>query len=69
MIDKRLERIMEIRNELFDIANSYAGDETGVIASELHRSCNCILRANKMATEGISPLDEERQFSEWLFKL
>lgn len=36
---------MELRNELFDIANSYAGDETGSAAVSLHNACNAILRA------------------------
>jgi len=46
-MDKRIQRILEIRKELFDIANSYAGDETGTAAIYLHESCNCILSAHE----------------------
>jgi hypothetical protein len=37
---------LELRNRLFDLANSFAGDETGHIACLLHESCNCILQAS-----------------------
>jgi len=46
-----VERAMELRKEIFDIANSYAGDETGDIAVMLHQSCNCILSARQMLKE------------------
>jgi hypothetical protein len=46
-----VERAMELRKEIFDIANSYAGDETGDIAVMLHQSCNCILNARQMLEE------------------
>lgn len=42
----KIERMMEIHKELFDIANSYAGDKTGVVAVKLHEACNSILEAN-----------------------
>lgn len=40
-----IERALEIREELFDIANSYAGDRTGHVAMMLHQACNHILYA------------------------
>ncbi len=40
-----MKRAMELRQELFSLANSFAGDETGHIAVLLHNSCNCILWA------------------------
>jgi hypothetical protein len=46
-VDKQINRAMELRKELFDIANSFAGDETGDIAIMLHESCNWILRAKQ----------------------
>ena len=46
-MEKRIQRILEIRKELFDIANSYSGYETGTAAIYLHESCNCILFAYK----------------------
>ena len=42
-----IERALEIRTELFDIANSYAGKEHGHAAGILHEACNCILRADR----------------------
>ena len=42
---ERIDRAMEIRDELFQLANSFAGDETGHVAMELHQSVNCISRA------------------------
>ena len=36
---------MSLRDRLFDIANLFAGDETGHIAVTLHASCNSILWA------------------------
>ena len=47
-MNDRINRAMEIRKELFDIANSFAGDETGDVVVMLHESCNCILYANQM---------------------
>ena len=40
-----IDRALEIRQELFDLANSLAGEETGKSAVQLHEACNCILRA------------------------
>ena len=40
-------RALEIRNELFDIANSYVGENTGFAAVTLHEACNKILEAER----------------------
>ena len=42
-----MERALELREELFSIANSYAGEETGYVACMLHEACNAIVRAKK----------------------
>lgn len=42
---ERTERLKAIKSELFDLANSYAGEETGRIAVQLHESVNYINRA------------------------
>lgn len=44
----KIDRAMELRSELFEIANSFAGDETGDVAVMLHESCNCIFRAKEV---------------------
>ena len=38
---------MELRSRLFDLANSFAGAETGDVAVMLHQACNCILFAKQ----------------------
>ena len=65
-MDKRLERINEIRDELFDMANSFAGDKTGAVAVELHGACNKMGRAVQMIERGIIPEDHTRQVTDWL---
>ena len=40
-----IERALEIKEELFSIANSYSGEETGEAAMLLHEACNNILKA------------------------
>jgi hypothetical protein len=66
MNDKRITRLNEILNELHDIANSFAGDETGVVAVELHYSSNRIANALRMLEDGITPEDKHKQLVEWL---
>jgi hypothetical protein len=43
--EEKIEVLLVIREMLFNMANSYAGEETGHIAVMLHESCNWILRA------------------------
>ena len=43
--EDKIEILLVIREMLFNMANSYAGDETSHIAVMLHESCNWILRA------------------------
>ena len=38
--NEKLKRIMELRSELFDIANQFAVNDEGIIGSEIHESCN-----------------------------
>jgi hypothetical protein len=64
-MDKRLARIKEIRDELFDMANSFAGDKTGTVAVELHSVCNKMGRDIQMIENGIKPEDNTRQVTEW----
>jgi hypothetical protein len=45
--DAGITRAMEIREELFTIANSYGGDISGDIAVILHQACNEIARAKR----------------------
>ena len=40
-----IERALELRSELFDIANSFSGEETGNVAILLHEACNLIVTA------------------------
>lgn len=48
----RMMRVMEIHTELFDLANSFGGNETSHVASVLHEACNYIIRANKRFEAG-----------------
>lgn len=68
MIDKRLDRLKEIRSELFDIANSYGGDVTGCVAGNLHNASNRVSQCIRMLETGISPEDERNIMAEWLAK-
>jgi hypothetical protein len=46
--EQRMERIEEISTELFIMANSFAGDNTGNVATYLHESVNSISSAQKI---------------------
>lgn len=46
--DKRMEEALELRKQLFDLANDFALDGYGIVAVELHQSCNKILHAKRM---------------------
>jgi hypothetical protein len=48
---KNIERVMEIREELFGIANEYAVNGSGDIAILLHQACNYVLYAKDQLTE------------------
>jgi hypothetical protein len=50
----RMARATDLAGELFDLANSFAGDETGDVAVLLHCACNDIHRA-RMQLEGTLP--------------
>ena len=47
-LKKGIERAMELREELFKIANSFGGDTTGVVAVILHGACNSIVKAGRL---------------------
>lgn len=47
-IHNGMERAFEIRSELFDLANKFAIEGNGEVATHLHEACNCILRANNI---------------------
>ena len=42
-VERDIARLAEIRSELFDMANSYGGDEHGNVAVVIHGLCNRIL--------------------------
>jgi hypothetical protein len=46
---------MELREELFDLANSFAGDVTGEVAVQLHTACNYIVWAEN-TLDDIDPI-------------
>jgi len=46
--EDRIKRLDELSKEIFIMANSFAGDETGHVATYLHESCNNIHRAQKI---------------------
>ena len=66
MNDPRPERLDAIRKELYDIANSYAGDVTGDIAVAIHAACNKLARATVMLKEGVTPEDKQNSYEEFL---
>jgi hypothetical protein len=55
--DPRFQRLDELQDEVFEIANSFAGNETGVVAMQLHEAVNCISRALRMLEKGNDPGD------------
>lgn len=44
--ERAMRESMTLRLKLFDLANTFGGDETGDIAIMLHEACNLILRAS-----------------------
>ena len=48
---QNIARAMELRDELFTLANTFAGEETGDVAIRLHEACNYILRAKLLFEE------------------
>ena len=65
-MNNSVERLTELRNEIFDIANSYAGDKTGTVAGTLHGAANKIAESIRMLEEGITEADEQKLMTEWL---
>jgi hypothetical protein len=47
----KIDEAMQLRNELFTLANGFAGDKYGLVAVYLHQACNKILAANQMLNE------------------
>jgi hypothetical protein len=52
ILQKNMTRALELRKEIFDLANSFGGDETGHVAVMLHESANCISRASVRFNSG-----------------
>ncbi len=65
-MDNSIKRLNELYSEIFDIANSYAGDETGTVAGTLHNSANKIADAIRMLENGITEEDDHKLMTEWL---
>ncbi len=66
-----MNRLEEIANELHDIANSYAGEKTGIEASLLHLSANninTVLQSLKGETP-INPTEVVARYNDWSFRL
>lgn len=62
---EKIAHLTKLRSEIYNLANSFAGNETGVIAGELHEAANRILRAIEMLEHGITQEDSDRQIQEW----
>ena len=67
-MDKRIERLEAMRDEIGDIANTFAGDVTGTAAAELHGAAGRISNAVRMLTEGITLDDKVTLAEEWCDK-
>ena len=65
-MDTRILRLEEIADELFTIANSFAGAATGTGAVELHRATNHVRSAIRILTEGPTLEDKKSQLREHL---
>ena len=65
-MNPKLKRLQEIHDELFTLANSLAGDETGCVAVTIHRSHGILNNAIRMLTTGITLEDEKEMFREHL---
>jgi len=57
MIDKRIRRLQRIIKILHNIANSYANDETGVVAGRLHEANSKIADCLRMLKWGVNDAD------------
>ena len=49
---KAVEEITEIKARVFDLANSFAGNDTGNAATYLHQSCNKMIEAIQCLERG-----------------
>lgn len=65
-MNPKLKRLKEIHDELFTIANSLAGDETGCVAVTVHKSHGVLNNAIRMLETGITLEDEKAMFREHL---
>lgn len=68
MIDKRIVRLQEIETELHDLANSFAGKETGVVAARLHGVGGGISDCLRMLEDGVNSADRLSLAEDWLAK-
>lgn len=65
-MNKRIKRLKAISEELFTMANSFAGNNTGTAAVELHRVTNTLNNAIRILTEGPTTDDKKSQIREHL---
>ena len=65
-MDIRIEKLNEIHHELFELANSYAGDTTGTVAGNLHNAADRVADCIRMLEEGITTEDSAKLMTEWL---
>jgi len=57
-MDKKIERLKKIAEELHTLANSFAGDVTGTAAAALHGAGSKVLNGVRMLETGITEDDK-----------
>jgi len=62
----KLQRLKEISEELFRTANELAGNVTGTVAVELHKTRNTLENAIRMLETGTTLEDEKKMFRDHL---
>lgn len=65
-MDKGIRRLKRLSKLLHNIANSYAGDKTGVVAARLHGVSGGISDCIRMLEEGITDVDRMSLMQDWL---
>ena len=68
MIDERITRLRALKSELCDIANSYSGKTTGVVAVRLHGAESQISDCLRMLEDGVNSADKMAVMQEWFDK-
>jgi hypothetical protein len=65
-MNPKLPRLKEISEELFQTANGLAGNKTGTVAVELHKTRNVLENAIRMLETGVTLEDEKKMFRDHL---